>query len=109
VSPQRFFVKVAEATLSVWPGDTAAVRFRFENKGRASSFAAYAVLDDGSLTPVAPQNFEAGAGQTLQLTVEVKLPFGAQPGSQRELILTVTDNRTGGYNSATQRIEVRSR
>jgi len=109
VSPQRFFVKAVAPMLSVWPGDAVAMRFRFENKGEASSFVAYAVLDDGSLAPVEPQNFDAGAGQTVQLTVNLKLPFDAQPGSQRELMLTVTNNSTGGYNSATQRIEMRGR
>jgi hypothetical protein len=67
------------------------------------------VLDDGSLTPVEPQNFNAGAGQSVQLTVNLKLPFDARPGSQRDLMLTVTNNRTGGYNAATQRIEARGR
>ncbi|MDA0206044.1 MAG: hypothetical protein O2795_11950 [Acidobacteria bacterium] len=109
VSPQRFFVKAAEPMLSVWPGDAVAVRFRFENKGEASSFVAYAVLDDGSLAPVEPKNFDVGAGRTVQLTVNLKLPFDARPGSQRELMLTVTNNRSGGYNSATQQIEVRAR
>ena len=109
VSPQRFFVKAVAPMLSVWPGDAVAAQFRFENNGEASSFVAYAVLDDGSLAPVEPQNFDAGAEQTVQLTVNLKLPFDARPGSQRELMLTVTDNRTGGYNSATQQIEARRR
>lgn len=93
----------------MWPGDSATARFRFVNRGEASSFAAYAVLDDGSLAPVEPQNFNAGAGQTVDLTVRLKLPFDAQPGSQRDLLLTVTNNRTCGYNAATQRIEARGR
>lgn len=109
VSPQRFSVKAVEPMLSVWPGDGVAVRFRFENKGEAANFAAHAVLDDGSQARVEPQNFNAGAGQTVELTVNLKMPFAAQPGSQRELMLTVTNSATGGYNSATQRIETRSR
>ncbi len=109
VSPQRFFVKAEAPMLSVWPGDAVAARFRFENKGDASSFAAYAVLNDGSLAQVEPQTFTAGIGQTVELTVNVKLPFDAESGSQRELMLTVTNNRTGGYNSALQKIEARSR
>ena len=75
----------------------------------AGSFAATAVLDDGSLAPVEPASFEARAGQTVQLTVAVRVPFDARPGSQRELMLTVSDSRTGGYNSASQQIETRDR
>ena len=109
VSPQRFFVKAAEPMLSVWPGDAVAVRFRFENKGETASFAAYAVLDDGSQARVEPQNFNAAAGQTVELTVNLKMPFAARPGSTREVMLAVTNNGTGGSNTATQRIETRSR
>ena len=107
VAPQRFFGKAAEPVPSVWPGDAVAVRFRFVNKSEASSFAAHAVLD-GSLAPVTPQSFDAGS-ETVELTVNVKLPFDARPGSRRDLLLTVTNNRTGGYNSAKQQIETRSR
>ena len=109
VSPQRFFVKPVEPLVTVWQGDPATVRFRFVNRGEDSTFAAYGVMDDGTLAPVEPQNFEAGAGQTVELKVTLKLPFDAQAGSMRDLMLTVTSNRTGGYNSATQKIEARSR
>lgn len=64
-------------------------------------------MGDGSLAPVEPQSFRAGSGESVELTVNLRLPFAARPGSLSELMLTVTDEQSGGFNSASQQITVR--
>lgn len=108
VSPQRFFVEPLGGSLAVWPGDPVSVRFRLENRGEATSFVAYAVMSDGSLAPVEPQNFRVASEQSIDLKVDLRLPFDARPGSMNELMLTVTDEQSGGFNSASQQIVVRN-
>jgi hypothetical protein len=107
VSPQRFFVKPLSGSLSMWPGDPVAVKFRLENRGASSSFVAYAVTGDGSLATVTPQHVQLGAGQSTELTVNFQLPFDARPGSFSDLMMTITDEQSGGFNSASQQITVR--
>ena len=64
-------------------------------------------MGDGSLAPVEPQSFRAGSGESVELTVNLRLPFDARPGSLSDLMLTVTDESSGGFNSASQQITVR--
>lgn len=107
VSPQRFFVKPVDRPLSVWPGDPATLRFQIENRGEDASFVAYAVTGSGSNAAVTPQNFRLGAGQSIELTVSYTLPFDARPGSVGDVMLSITHEQSGGFNSASQQVTVR--
>jgi uncharacterized repeat protein (TIGR01451 family) len=99
VKPQTVTI-IAPPAEDLRPGQTTTYIFKVRNTGPAGTFQFLATDDKGFITGVSPTTFTLNTNETQDVTVMLRPPMDAVPGTSDTLTVTVRNTATGANNFA---------